>query len=928
MVAGGGGAGASAVLHLPTPLGPETKVDCSTSFSREGCCSSTGSRRLIREAGHRGGAGHRFTGVLLPPLCGTQARREVAASDRPEHAQRLRHSAALQDGDSQVGAQLSQGQRVCHLLGPVGCISTRAHSGFFAPVSEICHRRRRLRLHRNAFRLKPFSMGVYTNYGVGDDLRQTHVLDRRKQLPGRYTTEESRRARVSSTLTSVNQCARVLRVEDKLREIRLNSISRVCPPGHVLSDTAQSRVPYEQATTEDLRSRLRSSPSPGHNSACASKLRRYGTGSGRAYPYGASHTSSSTMGLARSTVACPVRLGHSSTHLRRGAHSHNPMAERRLASARGGAAVSSSLHHPVHRRVSSGLGSSSTAGVSRSSRSVDSSGAVSTHQRVGDAGCGEGANSLAPGSPRLSRPGHDRQHHCVRVPKKPRWSALQDPVSNSSEAVTYVPRQRSTALGQAHSGEAERHRRQPLQETASLYRVDASCRGVSTDLATLPRAPDRSVCYQAHGSPPSVRLSVSRQPGFGRRRADADLDGKGPLRFSADSPDSSLPTEVRVRAVSGSTGGPSAVAPNVDHSSTAAFGGASTSTPTSTGPFGSTSLRQPLSEPPSSESASLEAIRRSLEGRGFQPSSIVRILRDKRPSTLEVYTSKWEIYADWCKSIDHDPLAACPAIIADFFVYLFEEKRLQPITIRGYAAAITRLYELCDRISPCKDRTIQSLFANFEYERPKCHTLVPKWSLDIVLDYLVTDKFKDTPARSLQDLTWKTVFLVAMATAYRVSELHALSRDSTSLRWNQDGSVSLATRDGFIAKNKRPTAAGQRTTIRPLTEQPDLCPVGHLRSYLVATGEQEGADHLFRSLKDPSARMTPQTISGWISTTIREAYHWKARQDLSVSTGAPLLLMFLPLSCAGELLRGEESWESRTSVVLSHFATTWVFGVI
>ena len=161
----------------------------------------------------------------------------------------------------------------------------------------------------------------------------------------------------------------------------------------------------------------------------------------------------------------------------------------------------------------------------------------------------------------------------------------------------------------------------------------------------------------------------------------------------------------------------------------------------------------------------------------------------------------------------------------------------------------------------------------------------------MVLDYLQSPDMADPRKLSVPLLTKKTVFLVAMATAFRVSEIHALARDADKLRWNQDGSVSLATRDGFIAKNKRPTAAGQRVTLQPLPEQPDLCPVAHLRVYVEVTGSEEGSDHLFRPLRDPTARMSPQTVSTWISTTIQGAYAFqRTRSTLGMYRPVPPLL--------------------------------------
>jgi hypothetical protein len=89
----------------------------------------------------------------------------------------------------------------------------------------------------------------------------------------------------------------------------------------------------------------------------------------------------------------------------------------------------------------------------------------------------------------------------------------------------------------------------------------------------------------------------------------------------------------------------------------------------------------------------------------------------------------------------------------DFFIYLFEERRLQPITIRGYSAAISRLFEMCDLPSPTKHRNVSAVLANFENKYPKCKTLVPKWSLNLVLDYLSSEVFNPMEDLSLAELT-------------------------------------------------------------------------------------------------------------------------------------------------------------------------------
>ena len=81
-----------------------------------------------------------------------------------------------------------------------------------------------------------------------------------------------------------------------------------------------------------------------------------------------------------------------------------------------------------------------------------------------------------------------------------------------------------------------------------------------------------------------------------------------------------------------------------------------------------------------------------------------------------------------------------------------------------------------------------------EIERPKTgNALFPKWKIDIVLDYLLLQDMCDMDNMSLEDLTRKTVFLVSLATAWRVSEIHALSRSQDCLRHKDDGTITLRT---------------------------------------------------------------------------------------------------------------------------------------
>ena len=72
-----------------------------------------------------------------------------------------------------------------------------------------------------------------------------------------------------------------------------------------------------------------------------------------------------------------------------------------------------------------------------------------------------------------------------------------------------------------------------------------------------------------------------------------------------------------------------------------------------------------------------------------------RIEAPQTGSTRSVYTSKWTIFTKWCHSNQVDFKAYPIKSIADFLLYLFQDKKLQPSTIDGYRSAIAEFAHQC-----------------------------------------------------------------------------------------------------------------------------------------------------------------------------------------------------------------------------------------
>ena len=126
----------------------------------------------------------------------------------------------------------------------------------------------------------------------------------------------------------------------------------------------------------------------------------------------------------------------------------------------------------------------------------------------------------------------------------------------------------------------------------------------------------------------------------------------------------------------------------------------------------------------------------------------------------------------------------------------------------------------------------------------------------------------------------KTAFLLALATAKKCSEIHALAMDSEHLRFNQsDGSVSLMVQPGFLAKNQLPSICPDPIVIPNLArisnrEHPDrlLCPIRALKFYLKMTKPyRQNRTRLFLPIKGKQD-ISKSSVSRWISYTIKLAY--------------------------------------------------------
>ena len=283
--------------------------------------------------------------------------------------------------------------------------------------------------------------------------------------------------------------------------------------------------------------------------------------------------------------------------------------------------------------------------------------------------------------------------------------------------------------------------------------------------------------------------------------------------------------------------------------------------------------------------------KQSLRDKQFSSEVAEHVSKARRDSTVKVYDAKWQIFRDWANQRKIDPIQATPQIVADFLTFLFSVKKCQVSTIRGYRSTISNTLKYRTGYDFGSHPVLSELIKSFAKQRPVDRSLGPKWDLAFVLSNMCKAPIEPLDNASLFHLSVKTVFFVTLATARRVSEVHAFSIDFDHLRFsNIDGSLILRTQLGFLAKNQLPSRAPDSIIIPKLSNfcrKSDnfnrmLCPVRAVKIYLNKTKSlRKRRKRLFIPTQGDQDLAKP-TLSRWVKYAIKNAYDTISKNPLTL----------------------------------------------
>ena len=544
---------------------------------------------------------------------------------------------------------------------------------------------------------------------------------------------------------------------------------------------------------------------------------------------------------------------------------------------------------PVFGRVLLGVGRSPPR--STRVRGVVRPGEVAPHQSSRDEGPLSGSSGLSRRSHRSSRDSDVRQLDGRGVRQQTRGHGFPGSVFVDQPPSEMDGEFQRPSRCEVSPRREQRPGRCPQPSQVSCRdRVVSPPSGGEISVSYVGQSVDRSLCDVPQCETAPVLLASPGSPGRRPGCVSPSLGRPGPVRVpslsSGRSGDRPCPRVIACRDDSGraslaregvvrrlaSSADPTSCHPSL------------VGQPAAAAPLQSLPPRRPRVEP--SRMATLKChFRKS----GFSGRAARVLSGCLRESSSRLYQSRWQIFCGWCRGRGVAPVNATVPVVVDFLIHLRLDKGLSVSAVKGCSSALNSVLALKGR-DLASSREIAMLLRNFSRSVDPVELRPPAWDVSLA------------PYEPL-----RTLFLLALASAKRIGELHALSyRVPHTRNW---GEVSFSYVTGFVAKAQDPSSLAPRfegfsvpalpnaRNNRNDTQDPSslaprfegfsvpalpnarnnrngrlLCPVRAVRRYLDRTAaDRPRCERLFVTA-GRSKEILKTTVSFWLRKTISHAY--------------------------------------------------------
>uniref|UniRef100_A0A803JZG3 Tyr recombinase domain-containing protein n=1 Tax=Xenopus tropicalis TaxID=8364 RepID=A0A803JZG3_XENTR len=263
--------------------------------------------------------------------------------------------------------------------------------------------------------------------------------------------------------------------------------------------------------------------------------------------------------------------------------------------------------------------------------------------------------------------------------------------------------------------------------------------------------------------------------------------------------------------------------------------------------------------------------------KGFSSDVAQTMLEARKKVSSKAYHRIWKLFMEWC--VDRDIFyqrAKIPTVLQ--FLQEGLQKGLSLGTLKVQVSALSVLLQ--SRLALQED--VRTFLQGVAHIVPPVKSPVPPWDLNVVLSALINSPFEPLSIVELRWLTWKVVFLMAISSARRISELSALSCESPYLIFHEEKAV-LRTVPSFLPKVVSPFHLNEEIVIPSFCSSPkndketklhNLDVVRALHTYVDRTAHFRKSKCLF-VIPSGSRKGLPAskaTIARWIKESIRQAY--------------------------------------------------------
>jgi len=254
----------------------------------------------------------------------------------------------------------------------------------------------------------------------------------------------------------------------------------------------------------------------------------------------------------------------------------------------------------------------------------------------------------------------------------------------------------------------------------------------------------------------------------------------------------------------------------------------------------------------------MAAFRAAVAREGVSAQVATFLQASLKPSSLAAYSSAWRQWSKWCQDRHLEHNTPTLSLLLEYLWDLFSEGRVYG-SLGVHRSALSTLAQPA-HLHPLGSHPLVSRFmrAVFLSRPPARMALRPTWDVASVLSYLQT---WDPPDQlSLQDLSHKTLTLVALSSIRRISDLSLLSIEEGHMAQTQDRIIFQLR---FGLKQARPNHTSPVVSFDRLQDS-SLCVVHHLTHYMDRVAPLRTSKALFITTTHPYKQAAKHTLRTWV----------------------------------------------------------------